>query len=334
MKFLKDFQIFERKKLDEYDDLMGRLLHLYGSIPLEKEKASVVISKIVFNTIGKYYKLGDDVNIRHQADHDKVRFKDYFDSLLKSKDSRGHNFEGTLAGLYDGDLSERGEKWDITIEGKTWSVKFIDNPAKAPEIGSFNKVILDASKQPKEGDRLSLYYPNLHNDIMEEGGLTKLFRSDNRELKEKAFNVISHGITGGWIIAYPIKSSKNDNINIQLNIIKVDEMKEMLVDKKMSVAPKAGIKSKFTLALSAKFKYNKDITKSIIKIPILPLSKLKEIARSNNEIEWAEDIFGPKYGSKIRPDVLRYIKNNSEDIGNKLLSYKKFNNQNETPEEI
>ena len=81
MKFLKNFQLFEskRKKLSEYDDLMGRLLHLYGSIPLEKEKDSVVISKIIFNTIGKYYRLGEDVNITHQADHDKVRIKDYFD---------------------------------------------------------------------------------------------------------------------------------------------------------------------------------------------------------------------------------------------------------------
>lgn len=332
MKFIENFQIFERKRLDEYDELMGRLLHLYGSIPLEKEKASIVISKIIFKTMGKYYRLGEDVNIRHQADHDKVRFKDYFDSLLKSKDSRGHNFEGTLAGLYDGDLSERGEKWDITIEDKTWSVKFIDNASKAPEIGSFNKVIMNASKRKEQNDVLSLHYPNLYDDILEAGGLTILFRSGDIELKEKAFDVISQGITGGWIIAYPIKSKINNNINIQLNIISVPEMREMLIngsmvsEKGMSVSPKAGIKSKFTLALSAKFKYNKNVIKSFIKIPILPLNKLREIARSNNEIEWAEDIFGPVYGSKIRPDVLRHIKNNSQEIGTKLLSYKNFNN--------
>lgn len=327
MKFLKGFKLFEKVdtniKLDTYDYLMGKLLHVYGSIPLQKEKARIVISKIIYNTHGKYYNLGDDVNIRHQADHDKVRFKDYFDSLLDSKDSRGHNFEGTLAGLFNGKLSKRGEKWDITIDEKTWSVKFIDNPAKAPEIGSFNKIILNASEEPKEGDRLSLYYPNLHDDIIEEGGLTILFRSNNTELKEKAFNVISHGITGGWIIAYPVKSKTASNINIQMNIISVEQMRKMFVEKGMSVSPKAGIKSYFTLALSARFKYEPNIIKSVIKIPVLSLSEIRRISRTNMEDEWSQNVFG-EYGYKIRPDVLRYIKNNSDEIANRLIKFKYF----------
>jgi len=50
MKYLNDFKLFENRKLTEYDDIMGKLLHLYGSIPLEKEKASIVIGKIVLNS--------------------------------------------------------------------------------------------------------------------------------------------------------------------------------------------------------------------------------------------------------------------------------------------
>lgn len=304
MKFIKEFKVFEQKKLDKYDEIMGKLLHLYGSIPLEKEKASIVISKIIHNTIGKYYTLGDDVNIRHQADHDKVRFKDYFDSLLKSKDSRGHNFEGTLAGLYNGELSERGEKWDMTIDDKTWSVKFIDNPSKAPEIGSFNNVIKNAG---------------LEEQVKEVGGLTRLFRSNETELKEKAFDVISEGITGGWIIAFPVKSKENDNINIQVNVLSVDVMRELLTVDGLSVAPKAGMKSLFTLALSAKFKYKNSINKSVIKVPKLSIDELKEILGSDKE--WAQSVFG-KYGYKIRPDVLGYIKSNSDEVANRLLKFK------------
>lgn len=320
MKFLKGFKLFENIdtniKLNPYDDLMGKLLHVYGSIPLQKEKARVVISKIIYNTNGKYYNLGDDVNIRHQADHDKVRFKDYFDSLLFSKDSRGHNFEGTLAGLFNGELSQRGEKWDIIIDEKTWSVKFMDNPSKAPEIGSFHKIIKDAG---------------IEEEIIEEGGLTRLFKSNNRELKLKSFNIIANGITGGWIIAYPVKLQKGRNINIEMNIISVEQMKKMFVEKGMSVAPKAGMKSYFTLALSARFKAEPDIIKSMIKIPLLPLSELRRISRTNTEDEWSQNVFG-EYGAKIRPDVLRYIKNNSDEIADRLTKFKEFNN--ETPKEI
>lgn len=323
MKFLKDFRIFENSvksdpnlKLSPYDDLMGKLLHLYGSIPLQKEKAKIVISRIIYNTMGKYYNLGDDVNIRHQADHDKVRFKDYFDSLLSSKDSRGHNFEGTLAGLYNGELSTRGEKWDIIINEKTWSVKFIDNPSKAPEIGSFQKILKDKG---------------LEQDIVSEKGLTNLFKSNNTELKLKVFNIIADGITGGWIIAFPIKSRRGDNINIQINIISVEQMKKMLVEQGMSVAPKAGVKSYFTLALSARFKANPDIIKSLIKIPSLPLGELRRIVRTSAEDEWSNSVFG-EYGSKIRPDVLRFIKNNSDEIANRLIKFKEFND--ETSKEI
>jgi hypothetical protein len=323
MKFLKDFKLFEdltkldpNLKINPYDDLMGGLLHLYGSIPLQKEKARIVISKIIYNTRGKYYNLGENVIIRHQADHDKVRFKDYFDSLLSSKDSRGHNFEGTLAGLYNGELSTRGEKWDLKIDGKTWSVKFIDNPSKAPEIGSFQKILKDKG---------------LENEINDEAGLTNLFKSNNNELKLKVFNIIADGITGGWIISYPVLSKRGENINIQMNIISVDQMRKMFVDMGMSVAPKAGIKSYFTLALSARFKANPDIIKSLIEIPKLPLSGLRRIARTLREDEWSQNIFG-EYGSKIRPDVLRFIKNNSDEIANRLIKFKEFNY--EIPKEI
>jgi hypothetical protein len=308
MKYLNHFKLFENKKLTEYDDIMGKLLHLYGSIPLEKEKASIVIGKIVLNSKEKYYRLGDDVNIAYEADHDKVRFKDYFDSLLKSKDSRGHNFEGTIAGLYGGKLMERGEKWDLEIEGKTWSVKFIDNPSKAPEIGSFNKSMIDAK---------------IENEVIEAGGLTNLFRSDNLDLKSKAFDVISSGITGGWIIAHPGTSKSGRNINIVMNIVSVELMRDLFVNKGMSVAPKAGIKSKFTLALSAKYKSNGGFMSSIIRIPILGLNELRTISASNTELEWSQNVFG-KYGSKIRTDVLRYIKNNPDEIANKLIKFKDF----------
>ena len=47
MNYINDYKIFEA--LTEYDDMMGKILHLYGSIPLPKEKSAIVINKIITN---------------------------------------------------------------------------------------------------------------------------------------------------------------------------------------------------------------------------------------------------------------------------------------------
>ena len=49
MKYLKYFKLFESVEIeiDEYNDYMGKLLQLYGSFPVPKEKSSIVIKKII-----------------------------------------------------------------------------------------------------------------------------------------------------------------------------------------------------------------------------------------------------------------------------------------------
>jgi hypothetical protein len=315
---IRSFNLFEGKKVasvesieseqEESDRLMGELLHLYGSIPLPKEKSSIVIKKIIANSMGYYFDLGEKVNIEESTphDHDKVRFKDYFESLLKDKDSRGHNFEGTLAGLFNGKLSRRGEKWDITIDEKTWSVKFLESGSKAPEIGRFETLLTDA---------------DLEYEVESEGGLTWLFQVGPDDLKKEVWEeVISSGITGGWIIAYP--DDINNPSSIILNIITVDVMESILMNG-LTAAPKGGKKEVFNLALSARFKDQPGVIKSSIIIPQLSLKDLREISKSQDENEWSGYVFG-KIGSKIRPDVLRFIGNNSEEIGKRLLNLKNF----------
>jgi len=109
---------------------------------------------------------------------------------------------------------------------------------------------------------------------------------------------------------------------IKQHIIEVEEMRELFV-KGLSVSPKAGLKSFFTLALSAKYKRYDHKTCDII-IPKLSLIDLRSLVKSPIEKEWSNSVFG-RYGSKIRPDVLRYIKRNSKEIADKLLSFKNYN---------
>ena len=288
-KRISNFKLFEA--LSKYDEYMGRLLHLYGSIPVPKEKSSIVIKKIILSTNdNQFYRLGEDVHLNHIMIHDKVRFKDYF------------NFEGLLCGLFGGNLASRGLKYDLTINRKRYSVKFIDNSTKAPEIGSYR-----ALKDEYIGD-----------EIIENGGLTRIFQSDDEKLKEDLWIKISEKIDG-WIIAYP-DDSKNPS-QILVNLIPKNSMKSLLF-KGFVVAPKAGLeRGIFSLALSGKFKYvdDENIKKFSIHLPVLTIYELKKIIKNPDEETWAEIVFG-EYGSKIRPDVLRYIHKNKEDIGSKLIN--------------
>lgn len=306
MRYIQNYRIFENKTLiksteeQKTEYLMGKLLHLYGSIPLSKQKSSIVIKKILQDN---YKVLGEDIDLQYNKDHDKIRFIDYFDSLLKAKETRGHNFEGFISGIYNGELSKPGERWDVEINKQNWSVKFVDNPSKAPEIGSFRQSLLLANKQE---------------DVIREGGIAKLFQGSNNTLKEEIWEVISKDITGGWLIAYP--KNKNNEDFIEVNLIYPDIMKNILMSGG-TVAPKGGFKSIFSLALSAKYKNYSNKYKIIL--PKISLEELKNIYIDWSEDLWSYKVFGEMH-DKIRPDVLRYIKDNQEIIGKKLLKYKEF----------
>jgi len=147
MRYIKSYKIYESEIISNltYDELMGKLLHLYGSIPVPKEKSSIVIQKIIQSTREDFYQFGEVVDINYCKVHDKIRFSDYFHSLLRQKDIRGHNFEGLICGIFGGFLSTRGTKWDVTTNDKNYSVKFVDNKTKAPEIGKFKNIIESSS---------------------------------------------------------------------------------------------------------------------------------------------------------------------------------------------
>ena len=300
MNYINDYKIFEA--LTEYDDMMGKILHLYGSIPLPKEKSAIVINKIITSS-GNNFNLGDDIEANSFKAHDKIRFNDYYNSLLMGKDSRGHNFEGLVAGLFDGNLTQRGAKADVEIEGKRLSVKFIDNQSKAPELGSYRNVI---EKTP------------LNDYVVKLNGLTNIFKMNNSEilydgytignLKEDLWAGISRGVDE-WLIAYP------DHDDIAYSVIDKETMKQLLLSGCVA-APKGGYKSLYTLALSARFKL-KVKKKSYIRIPAVTLRDMKNLMISDKDMVWGVGVFG-NIAYKMRPDVLKSIKANKNAIIKRL----------------
>ena len=149
MRYIENFKLFENtKNQEEYDDIMGKLLHLYSSIPLTKQKSERVIKLILKY---KFFPIGGDENgeidLRYKKPQDQIRFVDYFQSLIDSKETRGHNFEGFISGIHGGKLSEFSDsKYDVIINNKTWSVKFIDNKKT---ICSFRRLIYTDNKTNK-----------------------------------------------------------------------------------------------------------------------------------------------------------------------------------------
>lgn len=272
------------KESNDYDKLMSELFYLYGSIPLEKEKSSEVINKIILSEFGKSYKLGDDIHIDKLSNHNLIRFIDYFDSLISSKDIRGHCYEGTLAGLYGGKLSKRGNKWDMLLNGEKWSIKFSDFPNKAIEIGRYGRKI-------KKSDS------DLYEEIIKIGGLNSLFKwnKDNSkdELKERTIEIMFTGEYtkgGGWIISYLDNSSDSKTDVICQYILRYEDIKYLLMNG-FTTGPKQGeSKQPFSLSLSSTYKY---LNYKPAKIFIPTKSKKEDLLSDygfDDLVEWAEKI--------------------------------------------
>ena len=320
MRYVDNYKLFERKSINNmsYDDIMGKILHLYGSIPLFKQKSDIVIKKILYPN---YYNINNisDIDLTYRSPHDKARFVDYFNSLISAKDTRGDNFEGFLAGIYNGKLSSPFAKYDLEINDKTWSVKFVDIPSKAPEIGSYQKELKE------KGLDEHVY---LRNNPEMTYGLRDIFKSFDNKLKEQIwYQVISSEITGGWLIAYPIKT--NDEFYIRVNKIDVETMKHLLMEGH-TTSPKGGYKSIYSLAISSTYRnFVSEVDNNYktqhfnIIIPQLTLEDLKKIYINEDEEQWGYNVFG-KTSNKIRPDVLRYIKKNQDEIITKLLKFNSF----------
>lgn len=297
MKQLVLFEDYKQINISDYDELMGKLLHVYGGIPVSKRKASVVIKKIIIAQGRGFYELesNKDINlVKDLKKHDEVRFLDYFDSLLKDKDIRGHNFEGFICGVFNGELSERGAPYDLTIGNKRVGVKF-RNYGGDISLGTF--------KSKFKQDDIDI--------INEMGGIHKIIKGGDLPIKEKVFDAILED-ADVWIVSTPDKEGKN----ILMSVITNEKMRELL---ELGVVV-AGKKGNFSISLSTKIS-NMDVLNRRIIIPELKIEDLLKIYNLEYGREWAKEVFGD-YSHKMRPDVLNYIYTHSEFISKKLMDIK------------
>lgn len=302
MKYINSYKIFESflileeiKQLSTREEKIGALLHLYGSIPVSKEKASVVISKIIKSSRPEgFFDLYDTTHaiMPWNRLHDKLRFADYFDSLLSSKDIRGHNFEGLVAGLFGGDLTQRGSRADVTIGDTSWSVKFLNSGTESPVLGS-----VKSSLTPRLQSRVENEYDSIYD----------LFMGDDFRLKSNVFNAAFSGVTG-FIIAYP----NSTNTEIHLNIVQFETMRDVVCGGGVAKPKNKG--DFWSLRVNRSYKMEEPM---VISIPTISDSEISTLLNRPNQ-RWAEMVFGPEIARKMRPDVVQDIMSNSKEISSRM----------------
>jgi len=326
MKYIKSYKIFESNFniIDNWDTLTkeqkkGNLLRLYASISTHKTKSSQVINYIIKNIKGKLYDINETYQIIDFDDinewglHNKLRFHDYFNSLIDNKDTRGFNFEGTIAGLFGGKLSKNlDSRYDIIIDNIYYSIKFVDNINESISLGSIKDsieeciVIIDNDDSINE--KLKKYIINK----LETKKIHEFFNDDKIPLSEKQLIFDeSYKNVNMFILGYLL-----DN-KIIVNVINKIDMRNYICNSKLLLAPKSG---NYSLRIN-KFIYD-NLTTSRFEI-IIPeitneeLDKLRDI----ESLKIAKDIFGYNISKKLRPDVIDDIIKNKDYIFKNLSDF-------------
>lgn len=311
MKFILPYKLFENtnSNYDDWDSLSfdekkSKLFAIYPAIPLEKRAAAEAIRKIRMSEKEEVSKLEDNhINFPDKKPIDKLRWNQYFNSLIASKEIRGHNFEGLIAGLYDGKFTIPGQRGDLIIEEKAVSVKSLNDETQSPVLGSvYNSLSEDQLTQL--GDR------SIHE-------LFKNPKKDEEELRKSIWDVSFGGenIVDYFLIAYFIEPSVKSSGTIFIYIFSNEEMYEFVNSGKGLNAPKnKGQIYQFRISSTYKAFKQRPITIKIPRIRERDLDKIWNVTSRN----WAKYVFGKDISKKMRTDTIEDIIDDKEDISKRM----------------
>lgn len=310
--------LFEKKKNksdeDKFKDKIRQILRTYGSVPINKDDAFNIIKRII-GSEEKYAKnalhpsafrkpiLGENFDFNTMKTSNKARMYSYIKSLITSKTIRGDSFEGLIAGLYDGFLSEsKASKYDVELSnGYKLSVKFLDSKSERPVLGNIK---FDIAKFIKEKSQLNELTPNgksydtlkdlsLHEFLIEIGD------QNSNLLLNNAFSDVTH-----FLFAYP-----DDNYNINCLLIN----QKSLIDRYIlseKYAPKQKGSYQVRISISDLFKISDNSDKKFTLIaPILTEEDFNYLLVSNDDD--AFKLFGTDK-NRMRGSILNSILKNGE----------------------
>lgn len=289
--------IVEKKSENDFYDRIRKVLRTYGAIPINKDNAVEIIKRIIGSEI-KYSKnpahpsnyvkpvLGEDVDFNLMKISNKVRMYDYLRRLLKSKTIRGDSFEGLIAGLYDGELSDsKSSKYDIIIDNYRISVKFLDSIGERPVLGNIKSDI------KKYFNINSLTEPL--NKILNKVGTDTSFNILN-----SAFSDVTH-----FLFAYP---SNPKTLDIECTLVTKESLiQRYIYNSEMRYAPKQKNSYQIRISVPALLKTPEETDKKwLLLSPIITEEDFRYLNIENNAI--AFKLFGTDK-DRIRGSVLNSI---------------------------
>ena len=297
MKNIKD-NVLQEQSDDNLEFELGMQMSSLGPIPKTKKQAAEVIKRIFNSSDQPFYGPGDNIplNTDLKKIKDKIRFFEYGKSFQAEKEGRGFNFEGMLAGLFNGIPIVSKAKEDIIVDGIPYSVK-TSEPGSSFDSGTliygFRNELADMEEDGIDTTDIKTPY-----DLLKKEGdeyvrfkiamLTSMFTSSDGKPIHWIFSII-----------YPNY--------IEYTVWSTDDLIHALVSEPEMIgvgrSPMTDIRMKSRFLMGSP---------KIIQFPSFTPNELKRLRYNKDrglKIDKIAELFG-KYKTKVRYDVLRYIRKN------------------------
>ena len=297
MKNIKD-NILQEQTDDNLDFELGMQMSSLGPIPKSKKQAAAVIKRIFNSSDQSFYGPGDNISLDTDLKKikDKIRFFEYGKSFQSEKEGRGFNFEGMLAGLFNGTPIVSKAKEDITVGDRAYSIK-TSEPGSSFDSGTlifgFRNELDDMEEDGVNTTDITTPYQLLKKEGQEynqykRGMLTSMFTTSDGKSLDWIFSVVYPNY-----IEYTVWSSNEliDAIITNPDMLGVGR----------SPNTDVRIKSRFVMQ-----------NPSIIQFPSFTpdeLKRLRYVEDRGLKLDKIAELFG-KYKTKVRYDVLQYIRKN------------------------
>lgn len=302
-----NLKIIIREEIDnQVDKELSSIMPLWAPIPKTKQKSADVIKKIFNSSKQEHYKPGQDIDLNVLKNlKDKVRFFEYGRSFQSEKEGRGFNFEGLLAGLFNGDVVISKNKEDIIVDGTPYSVK-TSEPNSSFDSGTLkNGFNGEIKKMVYDGVDISNIDKPI--DLLRKG---EEYNPYKRKMLESSF-VSKQGIPLKWIFAIIYSDY------IEYTVWSSEELINTIINDGKSVFGEG--RSSVQVRLKSRYLMRNPKT---IKFPTFTSNELKKLLYNKErgqKIDGVAELFG-KYKTKIRPDVLKYIKDNPNSFIRRVIN--------------
>ena len=307
MKNKKDNMLQEQKD-NNLDYELGVQMSSLGPIPKSKKLAAEVIKRIFNSSKQEFYKPGDNIYLGKDLNtiKDKVRFFEYGKSFQTEKEGRGFNFEGMLAGLFNGTPIVSKAKEDILVGGVPYSVKSAE-PGSSFDSGTliygFRNELDDMESNGVDTTGIKTPY-----DLLKKEGeeylsfkiamLASMFTSSNGTPVNWIFSIIYPNY-----IEYTLWSTEELINELVTNPTMIGVGRSPITDVRM--------KSRFLMQ-----------NPNIIQFPTFTSNELKKLRYDKDrglKTDKIAELFG-KYKTKVRYDVLEYIRKNPQTFLKRVVS--------------